>query len=778
MTNTTAYGGLTAVTTTGYDAHGRAVSRTDALGNGTVGYYSGDRTPYRAGGAVYPTGTARDSRGRQSELRTWRDEAGEPDVTRWRYDDVTGLLTNKVYADGKGPVYTYTADGRVSSRTWARSVSTTYTYAYTANGDVHAVGYSDATPGVTNHYDLAGRLVSVIDGTGSRALSYDAKGRQTAATNSLAALTRHYDAQGRDIGYDLDLPGFATNTFSVRYGYDGHDRLDRVTSALDGATNDFAYAFLPGTAMVSGMAGTPGLGWTRTYAPGRNLITAVSNFWGSSQVSACTYGNDALGRRTLRLDCGTSVPPVVSTNVFCYNFRSEVTNAAMGSANYSYDFDDIGNRKWAAADASLSTYAANELNEYTSVTNAGAAVSVAYDMDGNMLTNGVWAYTWDAENRMTSAISNNLLIVSNAYDYLNRRVRKTVGAVTRHYVWDRWNIAAEIIIDSLAGSTNTHYYTWGLDLSGTLQGAGGVGGLLAEVRDNGVFFPCYDANGNIAEYVDATGTVRGHFVYSAFGEITAQSGDLADDFTHRFSTKPFDSETGVSKYQLRDYLSDLGRWLIRDPIDVNGGKNLVVACGNNLMDYYDYLGLVLVFTQEPTDFNETRESILNRRPAVTKEGAISLRYTRYPVDKKKTYLGDLRTIGSVRIYIRKGYDSNAPITRRWGGKRSTLEHEQVHVLLYRTNLSELDSKATQMMHLTACNDCTDARIKYLSSLRSYYVALNDCRQIEFDVHDYTNNAERNKIIEQQATALRTLQEQVEAVNRAAANVNTICSRKK
>ena len=32
--------------------------------------------------------------------------------------------------------------------------------------------------------------------------------------------------------------------------------------------------------------------------------------------------------------------------------------------------------------------------------------------------------------------------------------------------------------------TGTFHYLWGLDLSGTLQGAGGVGGLLAVVKDD------------------------------------------------------------------------------------------------------------------------------------------------------------------------------------------------------------------------------------------------------------------------------------------------------
>ena len=48
--------------------------------------------------------------------------------TRWLRDEVTGLVTNKVYADGKGSTYAYTPDGKLATRTWARGIVTTYSY--------------------------------------------------------------------------------------------------------------------------------------------------------------------------------------------------------------------------------------------------------------------------------------------------------------------------------------------------------------------------------------------------------------------------------------------------------------------------------------------------------------------------------------------------------------------------------------------------------------------------------------------------------------------------
>ena len=42
--------------------------------------------------------------------------------------DATGLVTQKLSADGRGSCYTYTDDGNLATRTWARGVTTSYTY--------------------------------------------------------------------------------------------------------------------------------------------------------------------------------------------------------------------------------------------------------------------------------------------------------------------------------------------------------------------------------------------------------------------------------------------------------------------------------------------------------------------------------------------------------------------------------------------------------------------------------------------------------------------------
>lgn len=123
-----------------------------------------------------------------------------------------------------------------------------------------------------------------------------------------------------------------------------------------------------------------------------------------------------------------------------------------------------------------------------------------------------------------------------------------------------------------------------------MQGAGGVGGLLAEKQGGNFYCPTYDGNGNVSEYLTATGTITAHLEYDSFGN-TVVNTDFSKQFSYRFSTKPLDFLTGVYYYTLRWYDPLIGRWPSRDPIGENGGINLYGYVGNDGIDGLDILGL-------------------------------------------------------------------------------------------------------------------------------------------------------------------------------------------
>ena len=166
------------------------------------------------------------------------------------------------------------------------------------------------------------------------------------------------------------------------------------------------------------------------------------------------------------------------------------------------------------------------------------------------------------------------------------------GATTTFF-YDDWNLIYEHVANT-NGTVDAFQYFWGRDLSGTLQGAGGVGGLLYVKHNGTIYVPHADAMGNILRYTDTAGNVVASYTYDAFGRTISATGPHANLFRHRFSTKYFDSETGLYYYGYRYYSPPFMRWLNCDPIGEDGGVNLYAFCRNDPVSLSDSLGLATI----------------------------------------------------------------------------------------------------------------------------------------------------------------------------------------
>ena len=215
------------------------------------------------------------------------------------------------------------------------------------------------------------------------------------------------------------------------------------------------------------------------------------------------------------------------------------------------------------------------------------ADGLGYSPDGGMVSFGEFDYVYDSASRLTEVWSNGEMVVENRYDALGRRVIKRTPEATHTFVYDGWLLVVERIERS-GGHRDQIDYWWGKDISGTLDGAGGIGGLLY-IRKNGceVYVPLYDGHGNVVQYVDKQGTIVASYAYDAFGTTIQKSGAKADELKMRFSTKYSDDEAGLYYFGRRFYSPRIARWLTRDPIEERGGLNLYAYCGNNALFYYD-----------------------------------------------------------------------------------------------------------------------------------------------------------------------------------------------
>ena len=247
------------------------------------------------------------------------------------------------------------------------------------------------------------------------------------------------------------------------------------------------------------------------------------------------------------------------------------------------------------------------MNAYTAI--SGSA-NPTYDPNGNLLTGPIAAalasLTYDQENRLTTS---NLggSVNSYTYDALGRISTLTYSlngvSTTEVYTWTGWTLLYRELIQN-AVAIEKYRYTWGLDVSGTLEGAGGVGGLLAierNVNNNyswDIRYPHYDANGNIMALSNSSGQISARYRYDAFGK-TILSTDV--DGTgwntkniHGFSTKPTLGKHKIHYYGYRWYDASNGRWINRDPIEESGGLNLYGFVDNNALNFIDILGLKIV----------------------------------------------------------------------------------------------------------------------------------------------------------------------------------------
>ena len=231
----------------------------------------------------------------------------------------------------------------------------------------------------------------------------------------------------------------------------------------------------------------------------------------------------------------------------------------------------------------LGTNALNTIftDPYGRSTNRETTVVVApkayqYDANGNLTNDGRMAYFWNDENRLVAVRSakTGALIQENRYDGLGRRRERVefdagVG-VTNRYLYQDWMVLA--VTDGAGNVLET--YTHGADLSGRVGGgAGGIGGILASTQVGGAAYYHYDFNGNVVSVSGSTQTQLAKYTYGPFGEVLLEDGLF--DSRYQFSTKEYDSTTGLNYYGYRYYSPELGRWISSDPQNEIGSLNVI-----------------------------------------------------------------------------------------------------------------------------------------------------------------------------------------------------------
>ena len=376
---------------------GRLKAKTDPNGKKVYFNYNGRGEMFQTwGDTTYPIEYVFDAYGQKTEMHTFRGGSGwqgsswpvatvgTMDITRWIYQEATGLLTSKQDASMKQVLYTYDTLGRILTRRWARlaggsPIVTTYSYDPNS-GEVTGISYSDGTQPVAFTYDRGGRQATITDAAGAHTLTHNTAGQLQSDQIAGGLL----DGTTVTVGYDallrrgsLQSTRNAATLTSQTYGYDTSSRLETVSSGSQTAT----YAYYPTTGLLNTTTFTGGTQMIRTYDPlGRlQTIATTTPALGTIASYAYTYNNLNQRTRVTREDN--------SYWSYAYNDRDELTsgkkywsdNSSVARQQTEYVFDAIGNRTSAKAGGDpqglnlrQATYTANALNQYQQRTVPGA----------------------------------------------------------------------------------------------------------------------------------------------------------------------------------------------------------------------------------------------------------------------------------------------------------------------------------------------------------------------------------------------------------------------
>jgi RHS repeat-associated protein len=411
---------------------------------------------------------------------------------------------------------------------------------------------------------------------------------------------------------------FKTNTTVRMTTTKQYDFLNRLQSIFNSPSADspisFAYAY-NNVNQRTRMTLADGSFWQYTYDPLGQVISGHKFFADQTPVAGqlFDYSFDDIGNRTQTLAGGDQngadqrfasyganslnqytnrdVPGFVDIMGLAYATNPVTVNGqtAYRHGEYFRQQLPIGNSSSAQwTNITVSAPGQTTITGYQFL--AKALEAITYDADGNLTSDGRWNYGWDAENRLVAMTNNNATVgpqqvLHFEYDWKSRRIRKQVfptGSATAtndlKFVYDAWNLLAELSSTNSAART----YVCGLDLSGSLQGAGGVGGLL-EINYYGSqatnCFVAFDGNGSVAALANAAdGTSPAQYEYSPFGELLRTTGPIAKANPFRFSSRRQDDDTDLAYYGYRYYSAITGRWLGRDPI-VEGELFLIASGG-------------------------------------------------------------------------------------------------------------------------------------------------------------------------------------------------------
>jgi RHS repeat-associated protein len=558
-----------------YGSQGELLSKKDALGHKTEFSYNSRGEPVSV---VSPEGEETSFGYELGDLISMTDPL---DRTTRRFVDSLGRVRAVTTPGGHQTRYAYNdADEvtKVTSPSWTET-----DIAYDADGNVTAVT-DPLEHKTTRSYDAMDRVVAEIDPLENETTwTYDKAGdvvaeedrNGTTSTFSYDALRRLTEAQYGVVGEGADS--------AITYEYDGLNRLIGVDDT-DAGEYTLDYDDLNRLLELSGPDGA--VGYTYDDA-GRRATLLVSDLdpllyefddadrlvhlsRSSDEVSLAYDKADRLEQVTLPNDL---------TQSYEYDEAGEPISIAyengeegLGAINYAYDKDGLLEAMWGSY-ARLSLPQALKSTEYNNANQLvnREGVTLEYDGEGNLLSDGSREYTWDSRGQLASIGGSTT--AAFAYDPFGRRISKTLGGTTTNLLHDGPNVVRESVEAELTAGLIT-----GLKPDQ----------IFARTTGEGTSSYLTDRLGSTVALADEAGEVSTSYSYDPFGVPT--SSGVPSDNPYQFTGRE-DDGTGLQYNRARYYSPLQGRFISQDPAGFEGsGSNLYWYANSDPVDYVDPTG--------------------------------------------------------------------------------------------------------------------------------------------------------------------------------------------
>jgi RHS repeat-associated protein len=625
-------------TKTEYDERNRPWRITDALNHATTIYYDSfgrKKKIHRHNGQDITYDTF------DQMNRVTQQSATSAGTTKYRYHPGSGLLYTmqdpRLVALGRDP------------DPWVGYV---YTYLYDLMGRKSVVGYPPDSGQPRSFeaytYDSAGRLYTFVnrnaktqtleydalnrqkdfywdDGTTPRVdFTYDVASRLTDINNPNATIHRAYwddnlpksetenttslGGTSKTVSYDYDTDGnrhsitYPGNAYSFSYDYTGRNQLWKIKS---GATALAMYGYNRNGDMTSLSRNPANTGSTYTY-DALDLVKRVDHSLNGSHRTF-DYDYDSVGnRKWARRDGGNG-------DVFGYDVNDQVTAVVLGVphpdstpvGDQTIFYDGSGNRTRFAAYDSLDQYTVNDLNQYTArivSTDNPIRPTPTPRPDPTPYPRptppGQQLAAYDYTGNLTNGFDGSTYM----YDAQNRLLTATFNGVST-FKYDGLNRQ----VSRIEGGVTTFSVWDGWDLIEEYRGGNNVtarylngpNGVIKNLSSNNYYFQ--DGSSSTSHLTDSNGNLRESYLYDLHGApaFLDQNGNqlLASAYgvRHLFTGQQWYANIGLYDLRNRFYSPDIGRFLQPDPIGFGGdATNLYRYCGNNPVTRSDSNGTYAV----------------------------------------------------------------------------------------------------------------------------------------------------------------------------------------